>query len=135
MLLLLYVAQVFNEFNARSIENKVWVFYGLHKNPIFSAVIFVTIGLQIFIVEIGGKFTSTTGLSLQHWGWSVLLACFTMPLGMAMRFIPITESKASFADFYPSPFEVRVRVMLYRLQTCRCPVSVSFTWCSCSCCC
>jgi hypothetical protein len=93
-------SQVFNEFNARSIGNKMWVFYDLHKNSIFGSVIIITVGLQIFIVEVGGKFTSTTGLTLKHWGWSVLLACFTAPLGVLMRLIPVKESKKAFADFY-----------------------------------
>jgi hypothetical protein len=98
--------QVFNEFNARSIGDKLWVYYDLHRNAIFSVVIFVTIGLQIFIVEIGGQFTSTTGLTLKHWGWSVLLACFTAPLGVLMRLIPVKENPAAFANFYETS-EVR----------------------------
>ena len=116
----------------------MWVFYHLHKNVIFAAVILITIGCQIFIVQvsaalehasglctiereqlstrypvlccgvqIGGKFTSTTGLTLYHWGWSVLLACFTTPLGVVMRWIPIKESPTSFADFYPKSEQVR----------------------------
>ena len=99
-------SQVFNEFNARSIGNKMWVFYDLLKNPIFGIIIIITVGLQIFIVEVGGKFTSTTGLTLKHWGWSILLACFTTPLGVLMRLIPVKESKKAFANFY-SNHEVR----------------------------
>ena len=74
-------SQVFNEFNARSIGNKMWVFYGLFKNPIFGVIIIITVGLQIFIVEVGGKFTSTTGLTLLHWGWSVMFGAFAAHLG------------------------------------------------------
>ena len=92
--------QVFNELNARSIGNDLWVFYSLHKNAIFAAVIVVTIGCQIFIVEVGGKFTSTTGLTLYHWGWSVLFGACSTPLGVLMRFIPVKENPASFANFY-----------------------------------
>jgi hypothetical protein len=91
---------VFNEFNARSIGNKMWVFYGLFKNPIFGVIIIITVGLQIFIVEVGGKFTSTTGLTLKHWGWSVLLACFTTPVGVMMRWVPVKENPKSFANYY-----------------------------------
>jgi len=104
------LCQVFNEFNARSIGNKMWVFYGLFKNPIFGVIIIITVGLQIFIVEVGGKFTSTTGLTLKHWGWSILLACFTTPLGVLMRLIPVKESKKAFADFYSNHETVSVRV-------------------------
>ena len=92
--------QVFNEFNARSIGNKKWVYYDLVTNYIFICVIVITFGLQIFIVEIGGKFTSTTGLTLYHWGWSILFGVFAAPLGVLMRFIPVKENPTSFADFY-----------------------------------
>jgi hypothetical protein len=51
-------------------------------------------------VQIGGRFTSTTGLTLTHWGWSFLLAAGTIPVGVLMRFIPVEENPASFADYY-----------------------------------
>ena len=92
--------QVFNEFNARSLGDKKWVFYELYKNSVFIGVIVVTIGLQILIVEFGGEFTSTTGLTLEHWGWSIFLGCFTTPVGVLMRFIPVKEDPKSFATLY-----------------------------------
>ena len=92
--------QVFNEFNARSIGNKLNMFSGLQHNPIFMGVILVTIGCQIFIVEIGGKFTTTTGLTLEHWGYSILMGFGSTPIGFLMRFIPIEESTRVFANYY-----------------------------------
>ncbi len=103
-------AQVFNEFNARSIESRLNVFSGLLTNPIFLGVIVVTVGVQILVVEFGGKFTSTTGLSLVHWGWSALMAFGTTPVGVLMRFIPVSENPDSFADFYSSAYNVSVVV-------------------------
>jgi Ca2+-transporting ATPase len=101
---------VFNEFNARSIESRLNVFSGLLTNPIFLGVIVVTVGVQILVVEFGGKFTSTTGLSLVHWGWSALMAFGTTPVGVLMRFIPVSENPDSFADFYSSAYNVSVVV-------------------------
>ena len=46
------------------------------------------------------SFTSTTGLTLEFWGWSFLLAAGTWPLGIMMRYIPVTEDPKSFADYY-----------------------------------
>jgi Ca2+-transporting ATPase len=91
---------VFNEFNARSIGDKVNVFSGLHKNAIFPAVVVITIGLQILIVEVGGKFTSTTGLTIEHWGWSILMGFGSTPIGMLMRFIPVKDDPKTFANYY-----------------------------------
>ncbi len=92
--------QVFNEFNARSIGNDTRVYHGLHKNGIFMAIIIITIGLQIFIVEVGGRFTSTTGLSIEHWGWSIVMGFGSAPVGFLMRSIPVTLDEASFANYY-----------------------------------
>ena len=61
------------------------------------AFIFATIGLQFFIVEVGGEFTKTTGLSWELWLWSIALGLIALPLGVLMRFIPVKESAASFA--------------------------------------
>ncbi len=106
--------QIFNEFNARSLGDKVNVWEGLHTNVIFMAVIIITIGLQIFIVEIGGKFTSTTGLTLESWGWSILMGFGSVPVGIIMRFIPVKEATSSFADYYglkQTKAHVRVRAL------------------------
>jgi hypothetical protein len=132
--------QLFNEFNARSIENKVNVWKGVFTNAILyvrlpyhlgvllppclmspshlsltfcmtplcaplplprsMVIIFITIGLQIMIVEVGGRFTSTTGLQLREWGWSVLMGFGSVPVGILMRFIPVKEDERSFAVFY-----------------------------------
>ncbi len=68
--------------------------------PCSIAIIVITIGLQIFIVEVGGRFTSTTGLELKEWGWSVLMGFGSVPVGIVMRFIPVKEDPKSFATFY-----------------------------------
>ncbi len=41
------LSQVYNEFNARSIGDKAWVFGGLLGNHLFCAIIVITIGLQV----------------------------------------------------------------------------------------
>ena len=90
---------MFNEFNARSIKDEWNVFRGLETNRVFIGVIVSTVLLQVFIVEVGGSFTSTTGLTIAHWGMSILLAAFTLPLGILMRLIPVPEQAKEFADF------------------------------------
>merc|ERR1712146_528367 len=51
--------QVFNEFNARFLENELNIFKGLFTNPIFWGVIVITVVLQAIIVEFGSYFTQT----------------------------------------------------------------------------
>jgi len=91
-------AQLFNEFNARSITNEWNVFTGLEKNPIFMVVIAVTIGLQIMLVEVGGEFVKTSPLNSTQWIATVLIGMVVIPLGILMRFIPATENPANYAS-------------------------------------
>lgn len=91
--------QIFNEFNARRINNDFNVFKGLSTNPMFIFVIFASIGLQVVMVEVGGDFVKTVGLSLDHWGLSIAYAAITMPLGFLMRFIPITDDPSDFGGY------------------------------------
>ena len=49
--------QLFNEFNAREIGDDFRPLSGLHKSPMFIAVVVVTVLGQYWIVEKGGEFT------------------------------------------------------------------------------
>ena len=89
--------QIFNEFNARSIGDEWNVWVGLDKNPVFMVVIVVTIALQVFIIEAGGYFTKTSGLTAMQWVISALLGVGAIPVGVIMRFFPVTEDPANFA--------------------------------------
>lgn len=42
-------SQIFNEFNARSIFDEWNVFKGMSKNPLFLAIIIITVGLQVML--------------------------------------------------------------------------------------
>merc|ERR1711997_234419 len=63
--------QIFNEINARKVNNERNVFDGIHKNWIFWMIIIISICAQILLVEVGGQFASTTPLNLQEWGYSI----------------------------------------------------------------
>ncbi|CAM9381353.1 unnamed protein product [Chrysoparadoxa australica] len=91
--------QLFNEFNARSIFDEWNVFKGLAGNPIFMAIILITIGLQILIIEFGGDFTRTTSLTAKEWVVTAALGFIAIPLGVAMRFIPVAENPKDFAGY------------------------------------
>jgi hypothetical protein len=48
----------------------------------------VTLGLQIFLVELGGDFVKTSPLTLTQWLITIALGWLSMPIGVLMRFIP-----------------------------------------------
>jgi Ca2+-transporting ATPase len=93
--------QVFNEINARSIDDNMNVFKGMFANPLFIAIILFTAGAQYGIVEYGGDFVRTVSLSNDQWVKSVCLASLTLPLGGLMRLIPVQDSDKDFAQMSP----------------------------------
>jgi magnesium-transporting ATPase (P-type) len=90
--------QIFNEYTARSIGNDWNVFVGLHKNPSFAMVSTVTLGAQIFLVELGGEFMKTSPLDLTQWLVTIMLGFTGVFVGILMRFIPMEEDPSSFFD-------------------------------------
>jgi len=61
--------QIFNEVNARRVNNEKNVFEGIFKNSIFWGVIIVTIGAQIILVQVEflGGFIEVKPLNGQQW--------------------------------------------------------------------
>ncbi|RHY33037.1 hypothetical protein DYB32_001924 [Aphanomyces invadans] len=91
-------AQVFNEINARSVTNDWRVLNGFMSNSMFLFILVMTIVCQVLIVEFGGNFTKTSPLDAAMWGYSVAIGFLALPLGVAMRFIPVQEDPTSFAN-------------------------------------
>jgi hypothetical protein len=60
----------------------------------------------VFLVEIGGQFLKTSPLTIAQWFITIALAMIGVPLGMAMRWIPITEDPNSFFVADGSLFDI-----------------------------
>eukprot|EP01121_Diplochlamys_sp_Union-15-3_P013197 TRINITY_DN4057_c0_g1_i5.p1 TRINITY_DN4057_c0_g1~~TRINITY_DN4057_c0_g1_i5.p1 ORF type:complete len:646 (-),score=121.13 TRINITY_DN4057_c0_g1_i5:46-1914(-) len=89
--------QIFNEFNARKIDDTFNVFSGLFSkegfNWIFCLIVVITVIVQILFVTFGDKFTSTTKLSIAQWFACVAIGFVTIPLGFLFRLIPVPLEK------------------------------------------
>jgi hypothetical protein len=147
--------QVFNELNARSLTDEWNVFTRLAGSSLFFSVIVVEVGLQVGIrrsttvllrakslffscdaipvtffqavlVELGGAFAGTCGLTALHWVFSILLAGLTVPLGFIMRVIPVPEKPSDFAHHFEERFAVSVCVCV-----CACRVHTCVSACAC----
>ncbi|KAE8767620.1 putative calcium-transporting ATPase 13, plasma membrane-type [Hordeum vulgare] len=81
------LCQVFNEFNAREVENKN-VFAGVLKSTTFLVVIGVALVLQVLMVEVLARFAGTESLGLVQWSVCVAIAALSWPIGWAVKFIP-----------------------------------------------
>jgi Ca2+-transporting ATPase len=80
--------QVFNEISSRDME-RINVFEGILKNYVFTAVLTCTTIFQIIIVEFLGTYANTSPLSLKLWFVSVFLGVLGMPIGAAIKMIPV----------------------------------------------
>jgi len=66
--------QIFNEVNARKVNNERNVFLGIFGNWIFWGVIAVTVAAQVMLVQIGGvlgTFADTTPLGAKEWAMCI----------------------------------------------------------------
>ncbi|KAH0449141.1 hypothetical protein IEQ34_022941 [Dendrobium chrysotoxum] len=82
--------QIFNEFNARK-PDEINIFNGVTKNRLFMGIVGMTFLLQILIIELLGKFTSTVRLSWKLWLASMAIALLSWPLAVVGKFIPVPE--------------------------------------------
>jgi Ca2+-transporting ATPase len=92
--------QFFNEFVARSIKDKWNCFEGIMTNPVFLGVSLFTLFIQIILITFCGAFIETKpypGLEPWEWGITIALGAITLPVGVAMRFIPVAEDPEDFA--------------------------------------
>ncbi|KAE9350600.1 Plasma membrane calcium-transporting ATPase 2 [Phytophthora rubi] len=90
--------QLFNEFNARRTNNDWRVFNGIVANPLFMVIIVITLFVQVLLAEFGGDFTKTSGISFTHWLICLGFGALSLPVGVLMRLIPVTESPDAFAN-------------------------------------
>lgn len=86
--------QLFNEFNARKVNNEANVFENLSRSFLFVVIVGGTFLAQILIVEFGGKqAASTVPLSFWHWVLTTAVGALSMPVGYLLRYIPVKERK------------------------------------------
>lgn len=97
--------QVFNEINSRKVGRELNVFKGFFDNFMFTVIIIITAGLQVILIELGGSFMGTTGLSTWEWGWSIIFGLFAIPIGLLGRLIiPVNYSWGEI-DITPETFD------------------------------
>ncbi|XP_063073505.1 plasma membrane calcium-transporting ATPase 1 isoform X2 [Engraulis encrasicolus] len=80
--------QLFNEINARKIHGERNVFEGIFNNMIFCSIVFGTFGIQIVIVQFGGKPFSCVGLNIEQWLWCIFLGMGCLLWGQVISSVP-----------------------------------------------
>ncbi|XP_058844483.1 plasma membrane calcium-transporting ATPase 2 isoform X7 [Acipenser ruthenus] len=85
--------QLFNEINARKIHGERNVFDGIFRNPIFCSIVLGTLGIQIVIVQFGGKPFSCSPLDVDKWLWCLFLGFGELLWGQVISTIPKNSLK------------------------------------------
>jgi hypothetical protein len=88
--------QIFNEYASRILADELNMFSGISNNRMFLYVSVVSVGMQIFIVEVTGSFMETSPLTLSQGLVTIALGALTLPMGALMRLIPVTENEDDF---------------------------------------
>ncbi|CAH8541801.1 unnamed protein product [Heterobilharzia americana] len=84
----LVLMTLFNEFNARKIHGQRNVFSGLHRNPLFIIIWFVTFLLQALIIQFGSYAFSTKSLELDQWAWCLFFGVGELVWGQIVNTVP-----------------------------------------------
>jgi len=85
--------QLFNELNARKLENELNMLKGIRFSYLFISIFFITAVVQAIIVEFGGEFSKTTHLNGATWGVCIALGFLSIPVGVLLRFIPVPADR------------------------------------------
>ncbi|KAG8626702.1 hypothetical protein KVT40_005647 [Elsinoe batatas] len=80
--------QIFNQVNARRLDNHFNIFEGIHRNKFFALMCSIMIGGQTLIIFVGGNAFSVVRLNGPQWGYSIVLGFLSWPMGIVIRLIP-----------------------------------------------
>ncbi|XP_073794584.1 plasma membrane calcium-transporting ATPase 3b isoform X1 [Danio rerio] len=85
--------QLFNEINARKIHGERNVFDGIFANPIFCSIVLGTFGVQVVIVQFGGKPFSCAPLNVEQWLWCLFVGVGELLWGQVIATVPTSHLK------------------------------------------
>lgn len=82
--------QIFNQINARKLEeHEINVFSGFFNNMLFIYVTFLTIIIQMAMVEYGGDFVKTYPLNREQNMQCLLIGALELLNGLILKFLPL----------------------------------------------
>jgi len=110
--------QIFNEVNARKVNNERNVFVGIHRNTMFWIIIIISVIAQILLVQIFGEFAQTVPLRWIDWGYCIVWGAGTILWHQLVVTIPVNltqgiqtvDSETLFKreDEFSPDFELRI---------------------------
>ncbi|KAJ1957938.1 plasma membrane calcium [Dispira parvispora] len=80
--------QIFNEINARVLNNQMNVFHRITKNHFFMGIFVLILVLQVIIVEVGGVAFKTESQNWKLWLTAVILGLLALPMAVVVKLVP-----------------------------------------------
>lgn len=77
--------QLFNWINARKLEGELNVFKNICNNSIFFIILFITLIVQLMLVEVGGKALQTERLNLKQNMFCILFGLIELPWAILVK--------------------------------------------------
>jgi len=96
--------QFFNEINCRTIK-EMNVFSKFFDSPWFSLILIFTAALQCFMVEVGGDFVGTNGLTWRSWLVTIAIGAIAIPVGALTRLINVDALEAKYGSISQDELE------------------------------
>ncbi|KAI9296266.1 calcium-translocating P-type ATPase [Neoconidiobolus thromboides FSU 785] len=87
--------QVFNQFNCRRICDQKNVFENISNNLVFNIIQVIVVVGQLFLVQFGGNYFSTTPLTLYQHLITIAIGSLSLPIGLVLRLIPEPKSSTN----------------------------------------
>ncbi|CAH0521012.1 unnamed protein product [Peronospora belbahrii] len=85
-------AQLFNELNARKIHDEINIFAGITRNRVFLWVCLLQAAMQYVMVQHTGDWFKCKPLELNQWLACIGMGFVSLPLGLVLRMIPMTNA-------------------------------------------
>jgi magnesium-transporting ATPase (P-type) len=103
--------QIVNEFTSRSLYDEVILLKGMDRNPLFLVIVACSLACQFLLVHYGGVFVNTRPLTGVQWAICIAIALLSLPVGVMMRWIRVSDDDNQFVkpllspDFTVNPFD------------------------------
>lgn len=94
--------QIFNQFNARKLEGEMNIFSGMFRNPLFVYITVLTVVIQMFMVEFGGKIVKSKALDTNQNLFCIIIGALELVVGLVIKFLPVKWFQCVSLDEKPS---------------------------------
>jgi len=110
--------QLFNQINARKIDEEVNVFSGIFKNFLFILVVVLTFVIQIVMVQIGGRAVKTHPMTTNQILICIAFGSFELVWGFLLKKIPLRFFQCISIDEKPLEEEELKRTFSNQFKKC-----------------